>query len=121
MGGQDPFGAPWRFGANEPTTLHVPFSVVIGNVRVEPGSYSLYAIPEADSWTIVVNGNTSRWGIPINADVRAFDIGSFTVPAHSLDGHVETLEFGFQPSGADSGELVYRWETTTLRIPIRRS
>jgi len=43
-GGLVPYGEPWRLGANEPTTLHVPFTADIGGVRVEPGSYSLYVV-----------------------------------------------------------------------------
>jgi hypothetical protein len=118
IGGQDPYGAPWRLGANEPTTLHLPFAASIGGVAVGPGSYSLYAIPDARAWTIVVNGNTNRWGIPIGADVRAADIGSFTVPSSDLAEHVETLELSFVPRSATSGEIVYRWERTTFAIPI---
>ncbi len=120
VGAQDPYGAPWRLGANEPTTLHLPFAARIGDVEVGPGSYSLYAIPGPTSWTIVVNRNTNRWGIPISADVRSADIGSFSVAAARLPVHAETLEFSFEPSGADRGDLVYRWEHTAFRIPIER-
>lgn len=120
VGGEDPFGTPWRFGANEPTTIHLPFSASIGGVAVGPGAYTLYAIPEAENWTIVVNGNVSRWGIPISPDVRASDIGSFSVPASHGNAHVEQLTFDFEGSGS-AGELVYSWEDTVLRIPISRS
>ena len=120
VGGLDPLGAPWRLGANEPTTLHLPFEADVGGVVVGPGSYSLYAIPDSDSWTIVVNGNTNRWGIPIGADVRSADIGSFVAPTTRLAEHVETLEFEYVPAGADRGDLVYRWEHTTFRIPVAR-
>lgn len=120
VGVQDPFGAPWRLGANEPTTLHVPFPADIGGVVVGPGSYSLYAIPDTNSWTIVVNGNTNRWGIPIGADVRSADIGSFVVPTAHLADHVEVLAFDFEPNGTGGGDLVYRWEHTTFRIPVTR-
>jgi len=120
VGEQDPYGVPWRMGANEPTTLHLPFPARVGDVLVEPGAYSLYAIPNPGAWTIVLNRNTNRWGIPISADVRAADLGSFTVSTTHLDEHVETLEFSFEPSSGSSGELVYRWERTGLRIPIAR-
>jgi hypothetical protein len=119
IGGVDPYGTPWRMGANEPTTLHLPWAASIGGVDVAAGSYSLYAIPEPGPWTIVVNGNTNRWGIPINPEVRRSDIGSFTAPTSTLDEHVETLTFRFEGSGT-SGALVYAWERTTFRIPIAR-
>jgi len=119
IGGEDPFGSPWRFGANEPTTLHLPFSAEIGGVSVGPGAYSLYAIPEQGAWTIVINSNTNRWGIPISPDVRRSDIGSFEVRPASSASFVETLTFRFEGSGS-SGHLVFAWEDTTLRIPIAR-
>jgi hypothetical protein len=119
VGAVDPFGSPWRMGANEPTTLHLPWAASVGTVDVAPGSYSLYAIPEPEAWTIVVNGNTSRWGIPINPEVRRADIGSFIVPTSTLSEPVETLTFRFEGGGA-SGALVYAWERTTFRIPIAR-
>jgi hypothetical protein len=119
IGGEDPYGTPWRLGANEPTTLHVPFAAEVGNVAVEPGSYTLYAIPGETAWTIVVNGNTNRWGIPINADVRSADIGSFEVTPARAGSYVETLTFRFEGGGA-SGALVFSWEDTTVRIPVRR-
>lgn len=119
VGGEDPYGLPWRMGANEPTTLHLPFPATVGSVEVGPGSYTLYAVPDAGSWTIVVNDNTNRWGIPLSPEVRRSDVGSFTVRPSPLQPPVETLTFRFEGSG-DSGALVYEWEGTTFRIPISR-
>lgn len=118
VGGEDPYGVPWRLGANEPTTLHLPFPATVGTVDVDAGSYSLYAIPEEGPWTIVVNGNTNRWGVPISPSVRGADIGSFEVD-RVVGDHVEQLTFRFEGSGS-SGTLIFSWEDTVLRIPIRR-
>ena len=120
VGGTDPFGRPWRMGANEPTTLHLGFAATVGGIALEPGSYTLYAIPTEDEWTIVINGKTDRWGIPIDDKVRAADVGSFPVTPAPLDHPVEQLTFTFQPSGSRGGDLVYAWEKRTFRIPIRR-
>lgn len=119
VGGQDPYGSPWRLGANEPTTLHLPFPATIGTVGVGPGSYTLYAIPQDGPWTIIVNSNTNRWGIPLSPGVRQSDIGSFTVQTSRLEDHVEAMTFRFEGSGS-SGAIVYEWENTTFRIPIAR-
>ncbi|MDX1647080.1 MAG: DUF2911 domain-containing protein [Longimicrobiales bacterium] len=119
VGGEDPYGLPWRLGANEPTTLHLPFPAMVGSLALDPGSYSLYAIPEPARWTIVVNENTHRWGIPIGPEVRRFDVGSFTVQTRPLSPPAETMTFRFQGSGP-SGRLVYEWEGTTFDIPIAR-
>ncbi len=119
VGGLDPYGQPWRMGANEPTTLHLPFPATVGSVDLAPGSYSLYAIPESNRWTIVVNSSTQRWGIPISPEVRSADLGSFVVSPTSSADHVETMTFRFEGDGGQ-GDLVYAWERTTFRIPIRR-
>lgn len=119
VGGEDPYGLPWRMGANEPTTIHLPFPATVGGVDVGPGSYTLYAVPEADAWTIVVNDNTNRWGIPLSPEVRRSDVGSFTVRPSPLTPPVETLTFRFE-GGGDSGALVYEWEGITFRIPVSR-
>lgn len=120
VGAEFPYGSPWQMGANEPTTLHLPVPARLGNVDLEPGSYSLYAIPEPSGWTIVVNGNPDRWGVPIGAEVRASDIGSFPSTPSDLDEYVDRLTFSFQSSGDASGRLIYAWERTALMIPLSR-
>jgi len=120
VGLEFPFGSPWQMGANEPTTLHLPFPARVGSVDLGPGSYSLYAIPAAGDWTIVVNGNPDRWGAPIGADVRAADIGSFRSTPTPTGGYVERLTFAFEPSGPAAGTLVYSWEGIRVAIPLVR-
>jgi len=120
VGGDIPYGAPWQLGANEPTTLHLTFPARVGTVDVEPGSYSLYAIPERGDWTVVVNANPRRWGAPIDADVRAADIGSFTLATSALADYEDRLTFRFEPVDARQGFIVYSWEHITLAIPLAR-
>src|SRR5438046_10402578 len=90
MGELVPFGQPWRLGANEATSIHLPFAAEIAGVRVEPGTYTLYVIPGASKWQIVVNRGVQRWGVPIDKDVRAADVGVGTVTTESLGAPVET-------------------------------
>lgn len=119
MGRLVPYGAPWRLGANEATTLHTPIPLRIGDVRVEPGSYSLYAIPDSSAWRIVVNGAVERWGVPINDEVRGADLGATEGRAQRMQDAVELFTMHLSP--ADSGlDLVIEWERTRVRVPVRR-
>lgn len=118
MGGLVPYGQPWRIGANEPTTLHVSTAADVGGVTVQPGSYSLYAIPGEGEWTFYLNSNWERWGIPIDESVRSTEIGSFTVTPEASDEFVETLTYEWVPSGVTGGEMVITWENTRLSFPI---
>ena len=118
VGGLDPLDQPWRMGANEATAIHLPFDATIGDVAVEAGSYSLYAIPGEDSFEIFVNGNAERWGVPINAGVQEANLGSFTRPIAETDDFVETLTFTWESHGAMMGHLVFEFENRHVEIPI---
>jgi len=118
MGGLVPFGTPWRMGANEATVIHMPTAGSIAGVPVQPGSYSLYAIPSEKEWQIVVNSASQRWGIPINAAVREKDVGSGAVPAVSASSSEDQLRLSFEKSGAKSAHLVVHWDLTKVRIPV---
>lgn len=119
VGGVDPHGQPWRTGANEATAIHLSAPATIGGVSLDAGSYSLYTIPAEDQWEVFINSNWQRWGIPITDEVRATDVGSFTVTPEATDEHVETLRFDFEPNAdGTGGELVMEWENTRLRIPV---
>lgn len=119
VGGEDPFGLPWRMGANEPTTLHLTGPARLGDISLERGSYVLYAVPGQEEWKIVVNGAVDRWGVPIDEDVRQHDIGSVTVTPGSTSGAVEALDLRLEPGDGDGVDLVVEWERTRLSVPIR--
>lgn len=121
MGGLVPWGQPWRLGANEATTIHVPFAAEIAGVAVEPGAYSLYAIPSDTSWEVVVNRGVQRWGIPINAAVRAQDVGSGIARVERLPEPVETLTLRFGPVSGNAADLIIEWERARVRVPVRRA
>jgi len=118
MGDLVPFGQPWRLGANEATALHLPFATEVGGVELEPGSYSLYAVPGPEEWEIFVNRSYERWGIPIDDGVMAETLGSFTRPVEQLDQPVEQLTFRWESHETDMGHLIMEWETTRVDIPI---
>lgn len=118
MGGLVPYGEMWRSGANEATAIHLDGPASIGGISVAAGSYSLYTRPNADQWEVFLNSNYERWGIPINAEVRATELGSFMVTPEATDGMVETLTYSFESTGEDAGEIVMEWENTRLRIPV---
>jgi len=119
LGGENPFGQPWRLGANEPTRLTLPFAADVAGVRVAPGTYSVYVVPQATSWEVHVNKAVDRWGIPIDEQVQAQDVGKGTVPVETLAQPVEQLTLRLV-AGSPS-ELVVEWEKTRVRIPIKKT
>jgi hypothetical protein len=119
MGGLLVYGQPERIGANEPTTIHLSGPATIGDVQVGPGSYSIYAVAGPTEWTIFVNSNWERWGVPIDDAVRAGELGSFTVTPEPMDEYVETLQYRFEPmNNGAMGDLVLEWENTRVKFHV---
>ncbi len=120
FGDLEKFGQPWRLGANEATALHLPFAAEVGGIDLEPGSYSLFATPGEDEWEIFVNSTFERWGIPLNDEVTAANVGSFNRPTAATEDLVEQLTFRWEAHGDDMGHLVIEWENTRVEVPMRK-
>jgi hypothetical protein len=59
-----PPGEVWRTGADEATTLTTSTALMFGTVHVPAGSVTLYTVPAADGWQLVISKATGQWGIP---------------------------------------------------------
>lgn len=119
MGGLLKYGQPERIGANEPTTIHLTSAASVGGISLEPGSYSIYAIANADEWEFFINTNWQRWGIPLNDEIRATEVGSFTATPTAIDEMVETVTYSWEPNeDGTMGEIVLEWEHTQVRLPV---
>lgn len=121
FGGLVPYGTLWRTGANEPTIVHLPFDAEIAGLRVPPGSYSLYTVPqESGEWELIVNRATAQWGHPSSYtdEVRAQELGRAPIPTERMDQAVEAFTIRGEPTqgGAD---ILLEWERTRARIPVR--
>ena len=120
MGALVPFGEPWRLGANEATTINLPFPADIGGVAVEPGTYSIYAVPGQTGWEFFVNRQFERWGIPISPTVTEANVGSFRRPVTTITSPVEQFTFRWEGTSDTAGQLVMEWATTQVAIPVQR-
>ena len=119
MGALVPFDEPWRVGANEATAIHLTAPASLGGVDLDPGSYSLYAVPGADEWQFFVSSNFERWGIPIDESVRSAEVGSFTATPEAAEEMVETMTFRFEPNDENTmGDIVLEWENTRVRFHL---
>ena len=49
-----PYGAVWRTGANNATTLAFSEEVIIGGKKIPAGKYGLLSIPGAAEWTLII-------------------------------------------------------------------
>lgn len=121
LGGVVPYGKLWRLGANEATEIEFFVPVIINNTRVEKGRYTLYAIPQAEKWTIIVNTETDIWGETGEGKGPKYnqmnDVTRVDVPVEKLETDVEALSIGFQKMEGGAGLLI-AWERAKLLLPI---
>src|SRR5579864_1605707 len=59
-----PWGKVWRAGANEATTFVTTAEVNVGGKLVPAGSYTIFVVPTAEKWELIVQKTTGEWGIP---------------------------------------------------------
>jgi hypothetical protein len=112
----EPFGKVYRLGANESTEIKFFKPVVIGGKSIPAGSYGLFAIPNKDSWTIIVSKDTDHWGA-YSYD-EANDLVRVQVPVKALTTPLETLSMAFTPD-ANGAVLNIGWDTTSVAVPIK--
>jgi Protein of unknown function (DUF2911). len=109
------FGENWRLGANEATELDIFQPVTIGDKKLDPGRYTLYAIPKAGYWTIVVNEELDMWGLKQN---EAKDLVRVQVPVTYYNPQLEYFTMVFEK--ADYGaNLIIAWDDVVAKLPIK--
>ena len=116
LGGDDvPYGKLWRTGANEPTMIHTSGPLVVAGIKVPAGSYSLYTVPNASDWEVIVNKSITQWGEEHNYTdaVKAQELGRGKVKPEAMKTPVEMFTITSEP-----GFLVLQWETTRVKIPV---
>lgn len=109
------FGSVWRLGANEATELELFKDARIGNVKVKKGRYTLYAIPQENKWTVILNKETDTWGA-FRYDNKK-DIARIVLPVQQSGEEIEAFSMYFEKNNA-SVHLVMGWDNETVRLPI---
>ena len=115
-----PYGRLWRTGANEPTIFFTPVAVTVAGIAVPPGMYSLYTVPAAEEWEIIVNRATKQWGEESNytPEVQKQDVGRAKVKSETVKSPIETFTIRSEAAGSGA-TLVLEWEKTRVRIPVK--
>ena len=116
-----PFGRLWRTGANEPTTLITTGPLEVAGILVPAGRSSLYTVPGPETWEIILNRSVSQWGIESEYTdaVKAGELGRAILRSETTPTSLERLTLLVEPEANGQGvDLLIRWETTEVRIPI---
>ena len=117
-----PFGEVWRTGANEATTFTTDKDVMVDGTQLPAGTYTLWTIPNKDSWKVIFNNKLYDWGVSFK-DGKAtrdpqYDQLIVEVPVQPLLNVVEQFSIYFQ--NANGFTLMFlAWDQTAIAIPIK--
>lgn len=115
FGGLVKNGEVWRLGANEATEIEFFKTVKIGGRKIKTGRYTLYAIVNDNSWTIIVNKETDTWG-SFKYDMKK-DLVRYEVTLQKTEALVENMSMMFEKTAVGCN-LVIAWENTKVALPV---
>jgi hypothetical protein len=111
-----PFGQVWRLGANEATEITITKDILINTVLVKAGTYSMFAIPNQDKWTLIINSDVGIWGAYNYAP--KLDVLRFDVPVKENDTITEGFTMIFDQKN-ELANLLITWDKLNLEIPFK--
>ena len=107
------YGEVWRTGANEATTFVPTADVNVGGKDVPAGNYTIFTVPNADKWTLIINKKTGEWGIPYPG--AQFDFARVEMAVSKISPPLENFTIAFDSTGS-SCTMKLEWETTRASI-----
>jgi hypothetical protein len=111
----DPHYPVWRAGANAATTLKTEANLMIGDLAVPAGTYTLFVdISDPDQWTLIVSKATGEWGLKYDA---AQDLGHVKMHMSKPTSLVEDLKYTIETEG-NSGHITLAWEDHAASVHI---
>lgn len=109
------YGQNWRLGANEATELNLFQPVTIGDKKLPVGRYTIYAIPKAGYWTIVINNDLDIWGLK---QETSMDLVKVEVPVTYYNPVMEYFTMVFEKT-ATGANLIIAWDDVMAKLPIK--
>ena len=113
MGGLVPFDKWWRTGANEATSFVTQTDLILGGERIPKGAYTLYTMPSAKQWKLIINKQTGQWGTVYSPEL---DFVRIPLTKKLLKNPVEKFTITLEKTGNSAGVLRLAWETTELSV-----
>ena len=112
-----PYGEVWRTGANEATTFVTSGNLTVGGKAVPAGSYTLFTVPKADEWWLVISKKTGEWGTDYAGEKE--DLVRVPMKVSKNGPPMENFLIAFNQAGGKC-TLNLEWETTIASVDITK-
>ncbi len=112
-----PYGELWRAGANQATSIETNKDLLINGQPLAAGKYGIFAIPNKDNWTLIINKNWNQHGTDkydVVDDVLKMDVQ--VAPTAKLQEH---LEYQVIKTNNESGIISLAWENSKVELPFK--
>ena len=110
-----PNGKVWRTGANEAAEITFYKDMNLGKSKIKAGTYTLYAIPEKDSYTVIINKDLNVWGSYFYKPEN--DVARLSVPVTEAGESLENFSMVF--TKADNGIVLNMgWDKMRIAVPF---
>ncbi|MDB2355114.1 DUF2911 domain-containing protein, partial [Flavobacteriaceae bacterium] len=113
-----PYNKIWRTGANENSVVTFSTSVKIGDADVPAGKYSIYTVPNKDSWEFILYSDYNNWGLPSDWDENKVAVRQEFTPI-KLENKMESFKFAFDDLTNNSFTLGITWGYFYLPVEIK--
>ena len=110
-----PYHKIWGVGVNEATEIKFYKDVVFGDQKVSAGTYVLYAIPDKNEWTLILNSNLDVWGT--KEYQPKYDVARVKVKVSRAEP-IEAFSIGFKDKKKYI-RMTLAWDTTRVSVPIK--
>jgi hypothetical protein len=117
-GGQvskDPTYPAWRTGADDATALHTDADLMIGNLSVPKGDYTIYTLVNVSPWQLIINKQTKQWGTEYDAKQ---DLGCVPMNITKPSAPIEKCKITLSSAGGNKGKLQIEWENVIASVPF---
>ena len=111
-----PYDRVWCPGADDCTTLKVSTDVKVEGKDLPAGTYTVWAKPGAEKWTVILNRAHPVFHTRYNS-VRDQDLLTLEITPKT-GAHMETLAFYFPVVEGRHTELVLHWGTVVIPLTI---
>ena len=110
-----PYGRVWHPGADEATSLEFSADITFAGQPVAAGKYTLWTIPGAEEWTIILSKAADVFHTPYPGEARDL----LRVQIKPKPGaHMESLAYYFPVADSDVATLVLHWGQVVIEMPI---
>lgn len=113
-----PWNKVWRTGAGNCTKIRLDKPVVVEGQPIPAGYYSLFTIPDPETWIVILNKDTTLYGSYFYNPKN--DIARFTVIPNTTERYYETLTIDIDLI-SNNARMYISWVNTQIAFNILTS